>query len=235
MAKVTPPRKRRREQGSVNWLLIGGVIAVGAVGLFALLFVTLQSQGLPTPTPNAQADAALEDFCAANDPNCIAKGEADAPVTVIEVSDYGCPHCRNFNLDSAPSIDETYVDTGQVRWVVMPYALRQETLPASVAAMCAADQDMFFPYHFALFGLQATDQAFTQSGFVQTAESLDMDVEAFESCLQEGTYASLVQRNMQAAASAGVNATPTFFVNGLKVEGNNPDGLRQAIENELGS
>ena len=233
MAKVTPPRRRRREQGSVNWLLVGGVIAVGTVGLFALLFVTLQSQGLPTPTPAPQA--ALEDFCAANDPNCIAKGEADAPVTVIEVSDYGCPHCRNFNLESAPTFDETYVDTGQVRWVVVPYALRQETVSASVAALCAAEQDAFFPYHMRLFQLQSTELAFTEAGYMQSAQSLDMDTEAFQSCLQEGTYTSIVQRNMQAAASAGVNATPTFFINGRKVEGNNPDGVRQAIERALGS
>lgn len=233
MAKVTPPRKRRREQGSINWLLVGGVIAVGVVGLFALLFVTLQNQGLPTPTPEPQA--ALGDFCAANDPNCIAKGEADAPVTVIEVSDYGCPHCRNFNLESAPIIDETYVNTGQVRWVVMPYALRQETVSASVAALCAAEQDMFFPYHLRLFQLQSTDLAFTEDGYLQSAQSLDMDVDAFQSCLEDGTYTSIVQRNMAAATSAGVNATPTFFVNGVKIEGNNPDGLRQAIEGALGS
>ena len=233
MAKVTPPRKRRREQGGVNWILVGGVIAVGVVGLFALLFVTLQNQGLPTPTPAPQAG--LEDFCAANDENCIAKGEADAPVTVVEVSDYGCPHCRNFNLQSASMFDESYVDTGQVRWVVLPYALRQETASASVAAMCAAEQDMFFPYHLRLFQLQSTELAFTEAGYVQSAQSLEMDTEAFESCLADGRYGSVVQRNMAAAASAGVNATPTFFVNGVKVEGNNPDGLQQAIENQLGS
>lgn len=233
MAKVTPPRKRRREQGSVNWLLIGGVIAVGVVGLFALLFVTLQTQGLPTPTPERQAE--LEDFCAANEENCIAKGETDAPVTVIEVSDYGCPHCRNFNLDSAPIFDQSYVETDQVRWVVLPFALREETVSASAAAMCAAEQDMFFPYHLRLFQLQSTDLAFTEAGYMQSAQSLEMDTDAFQSCLEEGTYTSVVQRNMAAAASAGVNATPTFFVNGIKVEGNNPDGLRQAIEGALGS
>lgn len=233
MAKVTPSRKRGRDQSSVNWILIGGLIAVGTVGLFALLFVTLQNQGLPTPTPAPQA--ALTDFCAANDENCIAKGEAGAPVTVIEVSDYGCPHCRNFNLESAPMFDESYVDTGQVRWVVLPYALRQETASASEAAMCAGEQDMFFPYHLQLFHLQSTDLAFTEAGFVQSAQALEMDTEAFQSCLADGRYTSVVQRNMAAAQSAGVNATPTFFVNGLKVEGNNPDGLQQAIENQLGS
>lgn len=233
MAKVTPSRRRRREQGSVNWLLVGGVIAVGTIGLFALLFVTLQNQGQPTPT--AAPQVALQDFCAANDPNCIAKGDEDAPVTVVEVSDYGCPHCRNFNLNSAATFDETYVDTGQVRWVVLPYALRQDTVSASAAALCAAEQDMFFPYHLTLFQLQTSNIAFTEQGYMQSAETLEMNTDAFESCIQDGTYTSIVQRNMAAATSAGVSATPTFFVNGMKVEGNDPDGLRQAIEGQLGS
>jgi protein-disulfide isomerase len=206
---------------------------VGVVGLFALLFMTLQGEGAPTPVPETE----LAEFCTTNEENCVAKGNPEAPVTVVEVSDYGCPHCRNFNLEgTAATLDDLYVKAGQVRWVVVPFALRSTTEPAAAAALCAAEQDQFFPFHHYMFEIQDTDAALSRTGFVQGAEALDMDVDAFEDCLNSGRYRSVVQRNIAAARSAGVTGTPAFFVNGARLEGNQPlSSFQEEIERALGS
>lgn len=235
MAKVAPRRsRRRRDEGGTNWYVIGGVAAIGVIGLFALLFLTLQGQGVPTPTP--EPDLALIDYCEQNPENCITKGEADAPVTVVEVSDYGCSHCRNFNLEgTAEVLDEQYVDTGQVQWIALPYALGEQTAPTAAAAMCAAEQDAFWEFHTAMFELQTTEIALTEEAFVQAADELGLDMDTFESCLDAGEYVPVVQNNIQAASRAGVSATPTFFVNGTMVEGNRPlADFQQILDGLLG-
>ena len=219
MAKVVP-RRRRRPQRETNWLLIGSIVVVGVVGLFALLFVTLQGDGVPTPTPEP---VALTAFCAANEENCVEKGNPDAPVTIVEVSDYGCGHCRNFNLEgTADALDEMYVDSGQVRWIVLPYALGDATAGAAEAALCAAEQDAFFEFHHEMFVIQTTDAALTGEGFVDAAEEVRMDADAFTACYESNRYRDAVQRNIAMATRAGVSATPTFFINGMKFEGNRP-------------
>lgn len=235
MAKVVSRRNKRGPRRGTNWLLIGGIVAAGVIGLFVLLFVTLQGQGVPTPTPPPVAN--LAQFCAANEENCVEKGDPEAPVTVVEISDYGCSHCRNFNLGgTADSLDQMYVEKNQVRWIVVPYALRPATQPAAEASLCAAEQDEFFPYSDQLFELQGTDQALTKEGFLQAADEVGLNVEDFESCYDSNRYSSVVQRNVAVAANAGVAATPTFFINGRKVEGNLPlSDFQERIEMALGS
>ena len=235
MAKVAPRRRRRRDGGGTNWYIIGGIAAVGVIGLFALLFITLQGQGMPTPTP--EPDLALIDYCNRNPDRCIEKGEADAPVTVVEVSDYGCSHCRNFNVGgTAESLDSLYVDTGQVRWIILPYALGNHSAPTAVASMCAAEQDAFWSFHESMFELQTTDIALSEEAFIQSADALDLDMEAFRECLSENRYAPTVQSNIAAARRAGVSATPTFFINGEMVEGNQPlSNFQRIIDSALGT
>jgi protein-disulfide isomerase len=138
------------------------------------------------------------------------------------VSDYGCSHCRNFNMSTAGVLDETYVGTGEVRWISLPYALSTATLPAAESSMCAAEQEAYWEYHHALFEQQGSELALTRAGFLQAADEVGLDVEAFASCLDSGNYTSIVQNNMTAAQQAGVTGTPTFFVNGVTLNGNRP-------------
>ncbi len=223
MAKRTRSSRRgkREQERETNWLIIGGIIVVGAVGLFALLFLTLQAQDSPSPTEAPQGQS-LAKYCAENPDNCVTKGLNDAPVTIVEVSDYGCGHCKNFNLETAGLLDDLYVTPGQVRWIVLPYALYPQTAPAASAAMCAADQDRFFEYHRRLFESQGEPQFMTTAGFLQVAEDSGLDLEAFEGCLEGGIHDNTVQQNIQAALQAGVRSTPTFFVNEIMLRGNQP-------------
>ncbi|MGB3716872.1 MAG: thioredoxin domain-containing protein [Candidatus Promineifilaceae bacterium] len=223
-------RKAKQPQRETNWLLIGGIVAAVLVvgGLFYLLFLSLQDQDTP------QRAQALTEFCQENPDNCITKGSRDAPVTVVEVSDYGCGHCRNFNLTTAPLLEDLYVRSGQVQWVVLPYALRDSTAPAAEAAMCTADQGVFFEFHNRMFEIQDDPQALTADGFRQAAEELNLDMDAFNACFNGGKYASIIQDNVRAAARAGVGETPTFFINNTLLRGNQPLAtFQQAINNAL--
>ena len=204
--KRTQPAKR-----NTNWLLIGG-IGAGAILVVALLALAFRE-------PDA---ASLADYCQENPDNCITKGEADAPANIIEVSDYNCIHCRNFNLETADLISDLIVAPGDAQYFVVPYALGAGTVAPAEGALCANDQERFFDYHRRMFQLQGTPGLFEPSGLAAVAGELGLDQETFESCLATGKYASAVQSNIRAAAQAGVNSTPTFYINDQRFRGNRP-------------
>jgi protein-disulfide isomerase len=223
-------RAAKQSKQGTNWLLIGGVVAavIVVVGLFYLLYLSLQEEDVP------QVTQTLSDYCQENPENCITKGSADAPVTIVEISDYGCGHCRNFNLDTAPLLEDLYVRQGQVQWVILPYALGARTAPAAEAAMCANDQNSFFEYHERMFEMQSEPQALTADGFRQAAQELELDTDAFNACLSSGKYSDVVQDNISAASRIGVRETPTFFVNDVILRGNAPlSSFQQAINSAL--
>lgn len=187
--------------------------------------------GLLALTEPAAESGSLADYCGQNADFCASMGAADAPVTLVEISDFGCSHCRNFHLQTAPLLAQTYVDTGQVRWIALPYALRTETLPAANAALCAGEQDAYFSFSEALFEQFGEPDNLTASGFMGAAEEVGLDTAAFGQCVDEGRYSSVVQDNVAAAGRAGVAATPTFFINGQKLEGAYPFSVfQQRIE-----
>ncbi|MCA9934359.1 MAG: DsbA family protein [Ardenticatenaceae bacterium] len=217
MSKNKPQPRRQSSKRQTNWLLIGGVIAIGVIALFALLFLSLQEPEVLT----------LAEFCAANPDNCITDGNKDAAVTIVEVADFGCSHCRDFHEETYPALISEYVDTDQVYWITLPYALSSTTLPASNAAMCANEQGAFHEYGSALFAQQSEPVALTRDGFVQAAEQLGLNMDAFNSCLAEGRYNGIVQDNISAARTAHVSATPSFFINDRLVEGAVPISVFQ--------
>ncbi len=227
MAKRAKPKRRvRKETRETNWLVIGSVIAVGAVALFALLYLSLREQG----TVEAYS---LIGFCQENPENCVSEGAADAPVTIVEVSDYGCSHCQDFNLETAGLIEDLYVTPGQVRWITLPFALDETRRPAAVAAFCANRQERFNEFHRRMFEIQDTPAALTREGFLAAAEELNLDLDAFQSCLDDDYYTQLVLQNRDAAGRAGVTGTPTFFINDQIFRGNQPLALFQQQINDL--
>jgi len=228
--KRRSPRGAKQNNQGTNWLLIGGVIAavIMVAGLFYLLSLSLQEEDVP------QIAQALSDYCLENPDNCLTKGSADAPVTIVEISDYGCGHCANFNLDTAPLLEDLYVRQGQVQWVILPYALGARTAPAAEAAMCADDQEAFFEFHERMFEIQGEPQALTSDGFKQVAEELNLDMDSFNACFGSGKYSDIVQDNISAASRIGVRETPTFFINDSILRGNAPlSSFQQAINRAL--
>lgn len=227
MSKQAKPIRRvsQTSKKKTNWLLIAGGTIVGAVVMFGLLFLALREPPVQT----------LASYCNANPDRCEPSGSSEAPVTIVEVSDYGCSHCRDFNLEKAALLHEQYVTTGDVKWVFLPFSLDDTRQPAAEAAMCAGDQGKFPEYHYALFTIQTTPLAFTRDGYLNAAQTAGIpDIATFTECMDSRQYRSIVQDNRSAASRAGVTGTPTFFINDAKVEGNRPlDDFQQLIGNLL--
>jgi protein-disulfide isomerase len=142
-------------------------------------------------------------------------GTDDAPVTIVEFSDFQCPFCRQMQ----PTLKRLMAEyEGKVKLVFHDFPLRNihpQAQKAAEAAQCAAEQKKFWPYHdklFAAASLQIDD-------LKKYAQELELHVEQFTACLDSNKYAGGIDADMQAGQNAGVNATPTFFVNGYPLSG----------------
>ncbi len=159
-----------------------------------------------------------------------ALGAADAPVVVMEFSEIFCGHCRAFNTDNLEGILQDYVATGKVRYVGHMMAFnRAESQQYLAAAMCAAEQGRYFAYEHAVFagiGAGAFD-------LMAAAQEIDLNVAQFAACKAAGRYVDAALEASMVAYERGVTATPTFFVNGQPVLGNDPASIRRLIEEAL--
>lgn len=158
------------------------------------------------------------------------RGPADAPVTIIEFSDYQCPYCQR----AEPVVEEVlerYPE--QVRLVYRHFPLdniHPEARDAAHAAVCAEAQDRFWPFHDLLFA----GETFDREALLGYAEELELDVAAFESCLEAPETKQRVEQDLAAGREVGVTGTPAFFVNGLPLRGARPVGdFVEVIEREL--
>lgn len=232
MAKRRKSVRRDQRRGrETNWLLIGGVALVAVIIVFALLIFNLQE----TPSqPVAAGDhGVLAQYCADNPDRCAVKGEANAPVTIVEVSDYGCPACQVFNQQTAGPLKQTFVETGQARFIILPFALRSQTAPSAEAALCAKEQELFFEYHDILMDNMRQPDAFAREGYLRMARQAGLDEAAFSECIDSRRYQQTVAQNVAAAQEAGLRATPSFFVNGELLEGAHPFATFQQRINSL--
>jgi protein-disulfide isomerase len=222
-------RKKKALRRQTNWTVIVGVGLLGFVVLGGLMALTLQGS-------ETSGVITLATYCQDNPENCVAKGEPDAAVTIVEVSDFGCSHCHDFHEETFPALTQQYIDTGQVQWIALPFALDGSRIPTTNAAFCANDQDAYFAMSELLFDQQGTPFAFTRDGFVTAAGSLGLDMEAFTACVDDGRYDDIIRRNIQVAQSMEVNSTPTFFINDRKFTGAQPlAAFQQQIEAALNS
>jgi len=228
MAKRTR-RKKKELRRQTNWTVIIGVVLLGFVVLGGLLVWTLQGS-------ETSEVITLATYCQDNPENCIIQGMPDAAVIIVEVSDFGCPYCRDFHKETLPALTQQYIDTGQVQWVTLPFALNSSRLPATNAALCANDQDAYFEMSELLYDHLDTPLAFKRDGFMTAAASLGLDMETFASCVDDGRYDDIIRRNIRVAQGLEVNSTPTFFINDRKFTGAQPlAAFQQQIEAALNS
>lgn len=158
-------------------------------------------------------------------------GPEDAPITMIEFSDYECPFCRRFNIETFDQIMTTY--EGQIRYIYkdFPLSFHASARPAANAALCAHEQDAFWDYRGKLFLMEMPLEKDT---YLQYAEDLNLDMAAFTECLEEDRYDDRVMADFNFAADLGVSSTPTFFINGIPVIGAQPfEVFKQWIDFEL--
>jgi protein-disulfide isomerase len=210
--KINRRRPAPRQKQRTNWLIIGVVIVGGVMLMSGLLALAMRE---PTVIQ-------LTDYCRNNPDRCVTQGAPGAPVTIVEVADFGCHNCRDFQQATAPLLEQQYIASGQVYWIVLPYALGPQTIPAANAAMCAGEQGAYFEFAKLMFDRFDEPDTLLPPGFVKVAEALSLDMAAFNQCLDEDRYVADIQANMAAARSAGVSGTPTFFINGQELRGAQP-------------
>jgi protein-disulfide isomerase len=162
------------------------------------------------------------------------KGSATAPVTVYEMSDFQCPYCRRFALETFPTIDQEYIQSGKVRWVFINFPLVQmhpNAEPAAEVAMCAAGQNKFWPVHDLLYRNQPTWAPLTAPAefFLTLADSAGLDAKAFQQCLSTGAMQAVVKSDAESAARSGANSTPSFYIEGGILPGAQPVGVFRTI------
>jgi len=175
------------------------------------------------------------------------KGNPDAPVTVVEFSDFQCPFCLRFFQQTLPLIEENYIDTGKIKFVYRDFPLdniHPNARPAHIAAECADEQGKFWEYHDLLFQEQAKwqglDSSKLQKILTKYAANLGLQGASFESCMQSQEIADEVNADYLQAAQYGATGTPTFFIGNekigfIKLVGAQPYAVFQGmIDNQLG-
>jgi protein-disulfide isomerase len=161
------------------------------------------------------------------------KGSEDAPITIVEFSDYECPYCNRFFTDTLPQIQENYIDTGKVKFVYrdFPLSFHPNAQKAAEAAECAGEQGRYWEMHDKLFGEGVSGGV---AAFKQYAAEIGLDTDEFNQCLDSGEMASEIQKDFADGQSLGVTGTPGFLINNIRVIGAQPyEVFEQVIEQEL--
>jgi len=159
------------------------------------------------------------------------RGPRNAPVTIVEFSDFQCPYCLVFH-NTLQQVMETYDD--QVRLVYRQFPLASihpRAYDAALASMCADEQGQFWKMHDAMF---ANQHALERDQLKSTARDLGLDEEEFDQCLDLDEYADEVRADLEAGQALGVQGTPASFINGRFVNGAKPlEEITAIIDEEL--
>lgn len=156
-------------------------------------------------------------------------GTAQAPVTIVEFSDFECPYCRR-SVPILKELLEKYPGKLKLVYRDFPGPNHQQALSAAQAAQCAAEQGRFWEYHDALFTREAQTTAWN---FSSLAEDLGLHQSPFNACMKENRYREEVLKDLQDGLKLGVTSTPTFFINGRPLVGARPLADFQAIIDPL--
>ncbi len=153
-------------------------------------------------------------------------GSADARVLMIEFGDYQCPSCRMFWKDVEPRLKKDYIDTGKVKLVFRDFPLTQihpEAMLAAMAVDCAGEQNKYWEYHDKVYREQYNKGddviRFKAADLKKWAKDTKLDQARFDQCLDSEKYKSEVLKDRMDGEAAGVQGTPTFFINGRVMGG----------------
>jgi len=267
MGSDVEPTKSKTDDGKISIKksafrsLVISVVAISIIAaFFAGSYVSLKSNELTKAELN-EAIAKLEtkivnaqqqgnqpkgepiSISADDDPS---KGNQDATVTIIEFSDFQCPFCGRFQVETLPLIVEQYVDTGKVKFVFRDFPIQNihpNALPSAAAAGCANEQNKFWEYHDALFENQGVwskvDTASAITIFKEYATKLNFNQEQFDTCLETGKYLPEINNDLNDGRNYGVTGTPGFFIGNekigfIKINGAQPfEAFKSVIDSQL--
>jgi protein-disulfide isomerase len=235
--KVSKREERRarmqRQQQQQRLMVIGLIVLGAALVVFAVVWPQIRPAGeIITVTAAALPNA---DGLSVGDPN--------APVTIDVFEDFQCSACKRFTDNTEPLIIQNLVTSGKARYVFHNYSFLDgdgagnggESDQAANASMCANEQDKFWDMHSVLYANWNSENqgAFSDRRLQAMAESIELDMNAFNSCFNANKYEAEIQADFDLGKEMGVSGTPTVFVNGRRVgQGNTVpsyDEIAQAV------
>ena len=221
-------RRNRREALKTGLKLGMGLAALAVVTASEFAPAALAQRKKPAPT-----EVPVDELMKPGPLPDLVLGNADAPITVVEYASMTCGHCAHFHTTVFPTLKEKYVDTGKVRFIMREFPLDNLAAAASMLARCAGD-DKTFPLISVLFAKQ-DDWAFVKGDprpeLLKFAKQAGFTQESFEKCLTDQKLLDdIAAIRSRAAETFGVNATPTFFVNGKKLNGVDLADFEKAFE-----
>jgi len=226
-------RKQMQKQRMATLLVVGG-----GVLLIAAVIVILALGSKKTPSNNATPIAITPVARPMVDGNTM--GDPNAPIKLVEYSDFQCPGCLYFYQQIETNLVAEYIATGKAHLTYrsMGKWIGSESVAAAEAAYCASDQGKFWEYHDILFANWTGENVgdFSTKRLIAYADSLGLDMDAFSSCLNNHKYNQKVTQDHDDGLQAGVEYTPTLFINGKMYTGSNSyAGIKAAIEAALAS
>jgi protein-disulfide isomerase len=231
--------KKKRQQRMNTILWVGGFIVLLILILISpTIYNSLKPAGsFARITPSAYNMVNGKDI-----------GDPNAKIVIQTYEDFQCPSCKTYTLNvERQLLQSTYISSGQVYYEYMQFpfidsnSLTKESHQAANASMCALEQGRFWDYHDILFANQSAVEnggAFNDKRLQAFAESLGLDMAAFNKCFSADTYSAEIEADIQEGKAAGVTGTPTIFLNGtLVTPGYVPtyDEIKSAIDAALAS
>jgi protein-disulfide isomerase len=186
----------------------------------------LERQQRPPQPPQPQAPPTEQ--VKVNLPPSLFLGKADAPVTLVEFTDYQCSFCNRFDRDTLPELVKKYVDTGKVKFIPLDFPLdfHKNAMKAAQATRCAGDQGKYWQMREALL---KEPKAVEEGSFTVKSKEIGLDEKQFQSCLDDQKHVAAIKAMMDVAKSAGISGTPSFVIapsgetlDGVKIVGAMP-------------
>ncbi len=219
---TSPTHKKYKSLSPYLYLFIPVAFALG-LGSGYLLWGQTVPSAAADPTGIQRVTVSTE-----GDPSI---GPDDAPVTVVEFSDYQCPYCQKWYHETFDQLMSNY--PGKIRFVYrdLPLPSHPEAAPSAEAAHCAGEQGAYWGFHDALFSGQ---YALGRAAYEQYAAALGLDAAAFTACLDDHRYQAEVATDAADAGRLGLNGTPSFVINGRILVGALPfESFKAVIDEEL--
>ena len=192
-------------------------LGIGSGGTLLLQHWTSASGTAPkAPVEQQRPPAALTtELLLAGEP---AMGSNDAPLTIVEFSDFECSYCRRFHEQVLPSLKRDYIDTGLVRFIHkdLPLPFHRQAKPAAAAARCAAEQNRYWDLYSALFDQQT---CLACRGVIGIAADINLNASDLQACMQHNTTQALINANLSEAKLHNIRATPTFIIGPSRSDG----------------
>lgn len=210
------------------------VVVAFAVGVLTGFFVWGYNQPAETANqPTGQAEAQAPEYVRydISTEGYPSLGPDDAPITIVEFSDFQCPFCKRFHDETYQALLAAY--PGQIRFVYrnLPLtSIHPDAMSAAVASLCANEQNVYWDYHDKLF----SSDVLGRDTYVKYATDLNLNADEFNACLDSGKFDDFISQDMDFALNLGIQSTPTFFINGLAIVGAQPlSSFQNLIDKEL--